>query len=191
MFRFHGTKCALLALSLAFGAACEGWQDGEPFEAATNTAMSQRTFTQRERLANPLVSEVTVRKARHHLYNLGSPSTDVAQFRDDVNAFVTGVAGRDPALANAISGALLPDMTAQVFFEVDAARDALTVPANAVHTAPDGRSFVRVPTEAGRYAEFFAQLAASIRDGAPVPVDARHALATVRILEEAHRRDRG
>ena len=108
MFRFHGTKCALLALSLAFGAACEGWQDGEPFEAATNTAMSQRTFTQRERLANPLVSEVTVRKARHHLYNLGSPSTDVAQFRDDVNAFVTGVAGRDPALANAISGALLP-----------------------------------------------------------------------------------
>ena len=50
---------------------------------------------------------------------------------------------------------------------------------------------VRVPTEAGRYAEFFARLAASIRDGAPVPVDARHALATVRILEEAHRRDRG
>lgn len=45
-------------------------------------------------------------------------------------------------------GALLPDMTAQVFFEIDAARDALTVPANAVLTAPDGRSFVRVPTEA-------------------------------------------
>jgi macrolide-specific efflux system membrane fusion protein len=45
-------------------------------------------------------------------------------------------------------GALLPDMTAQVFFEIDAARDALTVPANAVVTAPDGRNFVRVPTEA-------------------------------------------
>jgi macrolide-specific efflux system membrane fusion protein len=45
-------------------------------------------------------------------------------------------------------GALLPDMTAQVFFEIDAARDALTVPANAVVTASDGRSFVRVPTGA-------------------------------------------
>lgn len=45
-------------------------------------------------------------------------------------------------------GALLPDMTAQVFFEIDSARDALTVPANAVVTAPDGRAYVRVPIEA-------------------------------------------
>jgi predicted dehydrogenase len=45
---------------------------------------------------------------------------------------------------------------------------------------------VPVPTEAGGYPDFYAQVAASIRDGAPVPVDARHALETVRIIEQAH-----
>lgn len=43
-----------------------------------------------------------------------------------------------------------------------------------------------VPTEQGAYPDFYAQVAASIRDGAPVPVDARHALETVRIIEQAH-----
>ena len=47
---------------------------------------------------------------------------------------------------------------------------------------------VPVPTEAGAYPDFYAQVAASIRDGAPVPVDARHALETVRIIEQAHAR---
>ncbi|MCA1942579.1 MAG: Gfo/Idh/MocA family oxidoreductase [Yonghaparkia sp.] len=45
---------------------------------------------------------------------------------------------------------------------------------------------VPVPTEEGAYPDFYAQVAASIRDGAPVPVDARHALETVRIIEQAH-----
>lgn len=45
---------------------------------------------------------------------------------------------------------------------------------------------VPVPTEQGAYPDFYAQVAASIRDGAPVPVDARHALETVRIIEQAH-----
>ncbi len=48
---------------------------------------------------------------------------------------------------------------------------------------------VPVPTEAGGYPDFYAQVAASIRDGAPVPVDARHALETVRIIEQAHARN--
>jgi scyllo-inositol 2-dehydrogenase (NADP+) len=43
-----------------------------------------------------------------------------------------------------------------------------------------------VPTEQGGYPEFYARVAASIRDGNPVPVDARHALETVRIIEAAH-----
>lgn len=47
---------------------------------------------------------------------------------------------------------------------------------------------VPVPTEAGGYPDFYEQVAASIRDGAPVPVDARHALETVRIIEQAHAR---
>lgn len=45
---------------------------------------------------------------------------------------------------------------------------------------------VPVPTEQGAYPDFYAQVAASIRDGAPMPVDARHALETVRIIEQAH-----
>lgn len=47
---------------------------------------------------------------------------------------------------------------------------------------------VSVPTEAGAYPDFYEQVAASIRDGAPVPVDARQALETVRIIEQAHAR---
>lgn len=47
---------------------------------------------------------------------------------------------------------------------------------------------VPVPTEAGGYPDFYAQVAASIRYDAPVPVDARHALETVRIIEQAHAR---
>lgn len=45
---------------------------------------------------------------------------------------------------------------------------------------------VPVPTEIGGYPDFYERVAASIRDGAPVPVDARQALETVRIIEQAH-----
>ena len=45
---------------------------------------------------------------------------------------------------------------------------------------------VPVHTEAGGYPDFYARVAASVLDGAPVPVDARHALETVRIIEQAH-----
>ena len=68
------------------------------------------TFDQIERLANPLVSEVTVDKREHPHYNTSIPSEDVAQFRDDVARFITTVAGRDPAYANAVASALTPDM---------------------------------------------------------------------------------
>lgn len=44
----------------------------------------------------------------------------------------------------------------------------------------------RVPTEAGEYPAFYEQVAASIRTGAPMPVDARSALETVRLIERAH-----
>ncbi len=47
------------------------------------------------------------------------------------------------------------------------------------------RPLVPVPTEQGAYPDFYARVAESIRDGAPVPVDARHALETVRIIEQA------
>jgi hypothetical protein len=68
------------------------------------------TFDQIERLGNPLVSEVFVDKREHPHFNTSTPSEDVAQFRDDIARFITGVAGRDGAYANAVAAALTPDM---------------------------------------------------------------------------------
>jgi len=47
-------------------------------------------------------------------------------------------------------GALMTQMTAQVFFVVAAAKDAVLVPAAAVRRAPDGRATVRVAGAEGR-----------------------------------------
>lgn len=43
-----------------------------------------------------------------------------------------------------------------------------------------------VPTERGEYAAFYAGVAATIRDGAPLPVDPRDSLDTLRIIEQVH-----
>ena len=97
-------------LVLAALAAC---QDGPSAATGPNfnvTSTGARVFTQRERLGNPLVSEVMIRKARHHQHNYGMPATDVVNFRDDLTGFLTGVPGRDAAYAKVIAGALLPDM---------------------------------------------------------------------------------
>lgn len=67
-------------------------------------------FDQIERLANPLVSEVTIDKREHGHYNTAVPSEDVAQFRPQIARFITTVAGRDGAYANAVASALTPDM---------------------------------------------------------------------------------
>jgi hypothetical protein len=72
-----------------------------------NTAV---VFDQIERLANPLVSEVTIDKREHPHYNTSVPSEDVAQFRPQIARFITTVAGRDQAYANAVAAALTPDM---------------------------------------------------------------------------------
>jgi hypothetical protein len=69
-----------------------------------------RVYTQVERLGNPLVSEVTVAKARHGLYNTGRPSTDAATFGPDLTAFVKTVAGREDAVAATLNAVLFPDM---------------------------------------------------------------------------------
>lgn len=43
-----------------------------------------------------------------------------------------------------------------------------------------------VPTERGGYREFYSRLAASLRDGAPLPVDPRDALVAIGIVESLH-----
>jgi predicted dehydrogenase len=45
---------------------------------------------------------------------------------------------------------------------------------------------IRVATERGDYARFYAGVAATLRDGAPPPVDPADALATLRIIARAH-----
>ncbi|WP_410821192.1 Gfo/Idh/MocA family oxidoreductase [Micromonospora sp. 050-3] len=43
-----------------------------------------------------------------------------------------------------------------------------------------------VPTEPGAYQSFYAQVAAALRDGAPMPVDPRDSVHTVELIELAH-----
>jgi len=101
-----------LAAYFALAAGCSDAADQRGLVTGTRAVATRenRVFTQRERLGNPLVSEVMIRKAHHHEHNTGLPSTDVGDFTDDLTGFVSGVAGRDAAYANAIAGALLPDV---------------------------------------------------------------------------------
>lgn len=68
-----------------------------------------RVYDQVERLGNPLVSEVMIAKRNHGFHNTGRPSTDVANHRAEIEAFVTGF-GRPATLAQTLSAVLLPDM---------------------------------------------------------------------------------
>ena len=95
---------ALALFTLAI-AACE--DDGDDITGVD----ADRLYVQVERLGNPLVSEVTFAKRDHGFHNTTGPQTDVGNgFRTKVEAFVTGVAGRQQALATTLSGALVPDM---------------------------------------------------------------------------------
>ena len=105
-------RVVVIAAIFGVTAACAdaGDQRGSLTGTRVIASRANRVFTQRERLGNPLVSEVMIQKAHHHEHNTGLPATDIADFTDDLTGFVTGVAGRDAGYANAIAGALLPDM---------------------------------------------------------------------------------
>lgn len=108
--------CAALSFAL-LGTACEGDDDDATGMRTDTVRVTVRdtirignttsTFVQLERLGNPLVSEVFVEKREHGHYNVDSPNEDNVNFRDDIVAFITGVAGRDVAYANAVAGALV------------------------------------------------------------------------------------
>jgi hypothetical protein len=102
---YAGTRFVLVAsLGLAlFTGACD-----DDVTGPVDTGMT--IFNQIERLGNPLVSEALIAKREHGHHNTIGPSMDVAAFKDDVEGFVTGVAGREQSLANTISTVLLPDM---------------------------------------------------------------------------------
>lgn len=108
--------CAALSVAL-LGTACED-DDNDATGMRTDTVTvtvrdtirignTTSTFVQLERLGNPLVSEVFVEKREHGHYNVDSPSGDNAKFRDDIVSFITSVAGRDAAYADAVAAALV------------------------------------------------------------------------------------
>ena len=51
--------------------------------------------------------------------------------------------------------------------------------------SPDA-PLIAIATERGDYSAFYSGVASSIRDGAPLPVDPRESLATLRIIEDAN-----
>ncbi|MGQ0704330.1 MAG: DUF4331 family protein [Gemmatimonadales bacterium] len=69
-----------------------------------------RMYDQIQRLGNPLVSEVFLAKRSHPQHAAIGPAEDVAMIGDEFKSFVTGVAGRNQALANTLAAVLLPDM---------------------------------------------------------------------------------
>ncbi|MGH7470713.1 MAG: DUF4331 family protein [Longimicrobiales bacterium] len=102
--RFKIAAVVLLGLT-AMVTACDN--EGDDGVGPDET----RVFSQVERLGNPLVSEVTFAKRDHGFHNTTGPQTDVSNgFRTKVEAFVTGVAGREASLATTLSGVLIPDM---------------------------------------------------------------------------------
>lgn len=99
-------KLALAALPFAVGLALSACSDDNNTTAGPNTT---RVYVQVDRLGNPLVSEVFLAKRSHSFHNAGKPSTDVANHKTELEAFVTGF-GRPAALAQTLSAVLLPDM---------------------------------------------------------------------------------
>lgn len=96
-----------LALALPLFAACSDNNDNNGGMTAPATT---RTYSQVERLGNPLVSEVFFMKRDHGLANSTAPATDVANgFGDKIKAF-TNAFNRGPTIANTLAAVLVPDM---------------------------------------------------------------------------------
>jgi hypothetical protein len=102
---FLAPRLALLALAgAATLSACSDDSNG-------GTGPSQdRMYNQIQRLGNPLISEVLLAKRSHPVHGSIGPKDDATTIGPEIVAFVTGVAGRDPAYVNALGGVLLPDM---------------------------------------------------------------------------------
>jgi hypothetical protein len=115
---------ALLA-ALALGVAVVGCSDSRgqrsesPSIAGPNLSVSDdqgdddqgddnTVYDQTDFLGNPLVSEVTIVKANHDVYNKTQPY-NTATFRPQTEAFVTSF-GRPQALATILGSVLYPDM---------------------------------------------------------------------------------
>jgi hypothetical protein len=91
--------------ALAFLGACSS-----DTVTVASTMDQNRVFNQIERIGNPLVSEVFLDKRDHGFHNSGIPSTDAANFKTKLEAFVKNVGGRSTTVQTTLSSVLLPDM---------------------------------------------------------------------------------
>ncbi len=98
------TSRLLLAAPLALALAAAACSDD-----VSVSPNADRVYDQVERLGNPLVSEVFLAKRNHGFHNTGSPSTDVTNHKDELEAFVLSF-GRPAVVATTLSTVLLPDM---------------------------------------------------------------------------------
>ena len=92
----------------------------DPTVALTVDDDDHKVYDQVEFLGNPLVSEVTIVKANHDVYNRTQPY-NTAAFLPQTAQFVTGVAGRPQQLAATLGSVLYPDMLV-----VDSSKDPAT-----------------------------------------------------------------
>lgn len=69
-------------------------------------------YIQKDRLANPVVNEVfaTVANNRHKINDEAAPKDDSAELANDINTFMTQVAGRSQATADVVKAVLVPDV---------------------------------------------------------------------------------
>ncbi len=70
------------------------------------------TYTQRDRLARPVVNEVfaTVANNRHKVNDETTPTQDPNQLANDIRGFMTFPAGRSTAIRDVVVAVLVPDV---------------------------------------------------------------------------------
>lgn len=73
---------------------------------------SSQTFTQKERLARPVVNEVfaTVANDQHLINDTINPTQDASELSPDIKGFMKGTAGRSDETTNAVNSVLVPDV---------------------------------------------------------------------------------
>ncbi len=96
---FAGTIAAVAGI--AGLASCGGG-------SSTSLPPAPNQYVQIERLARPAVKELFQNYQAHDSTNRATPYSDPT-LPAAINSFMTGVAGRSPAIANAVQGVLIPD----------------------------------------------------------------------------------
>lgn len=78
----------------------------------TTSVQNGNTFQQRDRLSRPVVNEVfaTVANDRHKVNDEIAPTQDKDELKNDINTFMTQVAGRSQATADVVTSVLIPDV---------------------------------------------------------------------------------